>query len=160
MNDSKAIRNILEYFDINKLEQDGKFVYIKHNGSRACPGKEAGTIHLYGYKQIMIDGSRFFAHVLVWLWHCGEFPNNPIRHIDGDRLNNRIENLLCANRKIGQKTFCNNTSGITGVYWHKNNKKWIAQITVNNRIKHLGTFSDMNDAVKARKMAEKGVLCD
>ena len=44
----------------------------------------------------------------------------------------------------------NNTSGTKGVYWNKSKAKWEARLAG----RHLGTFDNYNDAVKARKDAE------
>ena len=48
-------------------------------------------------------------------------------------------------RKIGSS----NTSGYRGVYWHKNKSKWVAQITVNNKIKYLGCFTIPEEGARA-----------
>jgi hypothetical protein len=47
----------------------------------------------------------------------------------------------------------NNTSGFTGVFWDKARNKWKANININGRLKHLGLFTDMDDAIIARKRA-------
>lgn len=46
----------------------------------------------------------------------------------------------------------NNTSGYTGVQAKGN--KWIAVITFKKKVYYLGSFSDINDAIRARKAAE------
>jgi hypothetical protein len=43
----------------------------------------------------------------------------------------------------------NNTSGYNGVYWDKQNKKWRAHITYQNRKYHIGCFDDPVEAGKA-----------
>lgn len=79
-------------------------------------------------------------------------------HHNRNKLDNRKSNLVqCTpadnlrNKSITSK----NHSGIIGV--HKNSKedKWIAQIGVNNRTCHLGTFVSKKDAIIARLKAEK-----
>ena len=40
------------------------------------------------------------------------------------------------------------------MYWLERLKKWIAYITVNKKRMHLGSFSDKEDAIKARLQAE------
>lgn len=49
----------------------------------------------------------------------------------------------------------NNTSGATGVYFDKSKNKWIARITFKGKIYHLGSFSNKQDAINARKNAEE-----
>ena len=48
-----------------------------------------------------------------------------------------------------------NTSGHTGVYWHKKHQKWVAAIG-NGRALYdcLGYFDNYEDAVKAREAAD------
>ena len=46
-------------------------------------------------------------------------------------------------------------SGHVGVAWHKGHQKWIAYITVSGKQKYLGVFNDLEDAIAARKKAEK-----
>ena len=75
-----------------------------------------------------------------------------VDHIDGDGLNNTKANMrLCSNsenlRNRGMPS--NNSSGFKGVYWHKERCKWRAEIRVNGKPKHLGYFSDAEDAHKA-----------
>ena len=43
----------------------------------------------------------------------------------------------------------------TGVYWDKKNSKWIAQIGFKGKTHHLGSFSNIADAIAARKRGEE-----
>lgn len=86
-------------------------------------------------------------------------PNVFVDHINHNGLDNRRSNLrVCTN----QQNICNchipknNKSGCKGVYWSEERHKWCAQITINNKTKLLGRFTDYEDAVEARnKAAEK-----
>ena len=109
------------------------------------------------YWQIRVDGRLYYAHRIVWLITYGEFPSEQVDHIDGDGLNNRLENLRAVSstensRNVRKKS--NNTSGVSGVHWHKRDKKWQAMIEVNYKTIHLGLFSNKDEAVAARKAAE------
>jgi hypothetical protein len=80
-----------------------------------------------------------------------------IDHINGNGLDNRRENLRAAtvqqnalNRRLAQ----NNQSGTTGVYWHKQDQRWIAQIELNDRHVHVGSFTNQAEAIAARKGAK------
>lgn len=48
-----------------------------------------------------------------------------------------------------------NTSGYNGVYRNKRIGKWSAQITFQGKTYYLGSYSDIQDAVKARKRGEE-----
>jgi hypothetical protein len=56
---------------------------------------------------------------------------------------------------MNKKMNSNNTSGVKGVYWCKNANKWRAKIQVDGKEKHLGLFSNLEDAKKARELAEE-----
>jgi hypothetical protein len=81
-----------------------------------------------------------------------------IDHRDGDKRNNRKYNLReCtqSNNAMNVKTSKRNTSGVKGVYWRKQTNNWLAAIYVNGVYIHLGLFKDKQDAIDARKEAEK-----
>ena len=78
-------------------------------------------------------------------------------HEDRNPLNNRKENLRPASKNENSqnhKKFINNTSGFSGVTWHKRRQKWQVRITVNNSRVHIGYFSKKYDAIVARLEAE------
>ena len=53
------------------------------------------------------------------------------------------------------KMIATNTSGCRGVYWHKKQKKWVARLKFKGKLMTFGSFSNFEDAVKARKQAEE-----
>lgn len=59
-----------------------------------------GSITRYGYRRITCrDRRQRFEHVLVWEAHQGPIPEGmELRHINGDKLDNRIENLQLVTR--------------------------------------------------------------
>lgn len=48
-----------------------------------------------------------------------------------------------------------NKSGITGVSFNSKRNKWCAEIQINKRKIKLGSFSEKQDAINARKEAEE-----
>lgn len=75
-----------------------------------------------------------------------------VDHINGNRMDCRRSNLrVCTrlgntkNRGLGK----NNTSGFKGVSWHKINGVWTANIRLNKKRIHLGSFKDKTEAAKA-----------
>jgi len=74
-----------------------------------------------------------------------------VDHIDGNKLNNQKFNLRFATdgeNKRNQKMYRNNTSGLKGVTWHKDKKRWTVQIGLDGRKLWLGQFRDREDAAK------------
>lgn len=79
-------------------------------------------------------------------------------HTNRNKLDNRERNLRTVTNRINQLNrglSKNNTSGYKGVYWRKERKKWRAQIGIDNKYIYLGHFSDLSNAILARKNAEK-----
>ena len=73
-------------------------------------------------------------------------------HVNGDRFDNRIENLRVATRSQNiMNTIIrkDNTSGFKGVTWHKCKKKWVSHIGFKKEFIHLGYFTDKIEAAKA-----------
>ncbi len=58
-------------------------------------------------------------------------------------------------RLKNKKMQTNNTSGHTGVSWHKRRGCWYARISFKGKTYGLGYFDKYEDAVKARVKAEK-----
>lgn len=93
-------------------------------------------------------------HLLLMNCKKGEH----IDHKDGDSLNNKKSNLRIANQSENCKNlskYSNNTSGQSGVSFHKRVKKWQSRIKVNKKDIHLGYFNDIEEAINVRKEAEK-----
>lgn len=59
------------------------------------------------------------------------------------------------NRIKNKKKQSNNTSGVTGVSFHKTKGQWYARISFRGKSYSLGYYDDINDAIKARQDAEK-----
>jgi HNH endonuclease/AP2 domain len=115
-------------------------------------GQIAGRLAHTGYWNISINGQRFQAHRLAWLYVFGQMPVNEIDHVNGDRADNRIINLREATRQQNNWNISkpsHNTSDVKGVTWHKSHNKWQARIGLNGDNIHLGYFQNINDAQAA-----------
>jgi len=142
-------------FKLTKEFLDSFFEY--RDGDLYWKPEKAGTIDGSGYWQTGIKGRYFKNHRLIFLMHHGYLPN-VIDHIDGNKTNNKIENLREATRSqnnCNTKISSKNTSGIKGVSWVEKFKKWRARIYVEKKMYHLGYFEDFEDAVKASKKARQ-----
>lgn len=113
-------------------------------------GKVAGTIHHEGYIQITIEGNRYMAHRLAWLYMYGAFPKDHIDHINGNRSDNTLYNLREAtnaqNLQNQRMPSSNNKSGFLGVSLCKLRNKYQAVIMVSGKYKHLGYYDTPEEA--------------
>lgn len=116
-------------------------------------GKRAGHISSDGkYIKITIGKSDFYAQRIIWTWHYGVIPPGfEMDHIDGNGMNNVIENLRLAT--VGQNmtnrsVFRGKKSGLPkGVTRIRN--VFQARIVKSKKVYHLGYYQNANDAAKA-----------
>ena len=106
-------------------------------------GKLAGSIHKTGYRHITWLGKVNKEHRLIFMLHHGYMPKE-IDHINGNRADNRIENLREVTRSQNQfnKAPQANTSGVRNVSWHKKAKAWIVRLTMKNKTVFCQYFKD------------------
>ena len=74
----------------------GCFFWRVSRGTRARRGQRAGTITRAGLVRIGIGKSYFEGQDVAWFLSHGEWPVAPVVHVNGDRWDNRIENLALA----------------------------------------------------------------
>ena len=81
-----------------------------------------------------------------------------VDHVNHNRLDNRRENLrVCTslenNKNLGVRR--GTETGHTGIALTANKKRWTARICNNGTHHYLGTYDTLEEAIKARKEAEK-----
>ena len=132
--------DVLELFDY----KDGQL--IRKTGRKGDKGSVAGCIHKgTGYIHVKIKKKTFKAHRLVFLLHHGYMPDI-IDHIDGDKTNNRIENLRSATKSENsqnQRVRSTNKSGIKGVSFSKHHNKWVVGLCKNYKSMYFGLYDDL-----------------
>jgi len=116
------------------------------------------SVDTVGYPYVNLSDYKkqktFRVHQLVAIAFLNHTPNKYdgllVDHIDGDKLNNHLSNLqLVTNRKNSSKDRKNKTSKFTGVSWHKQSNKWLAQVRKNNKVEYLGVFEKEEEAAIA-----------
>lgn len=145
----EQVKSLFDYKDGN--------LYWKNNVSAVKAGSKAGSINANRYISIVCNKQRYQAHRLIYLLHYGYIPEC-VDHIDGNRSNNKIENLRPATKSqnsCNQKINIKNTSGYKNVYWHKVYKKWRVCLVVKNKKIHFGTFVDLELADLTAQMARE-----
>lgn len=113
-------------------------------------GKRAGFQHHSGYWYIRMGLKDIGVHRIVYVIFFGALEMGlEVDHRDGDRSNNRYQNLRRANHN-GQahnnKKRSDNTSGYRGVHLEKASGKYSVNIQINGKQKKIGRF---NNAVQA-----------
>lgn len=92
---------------------------------------------------------KVYMHRLITNAATGEL----IDHKNGDRLDNRKENLRIASFRENAancRLHAHNTTGYKGVYrFSRGNKRWRASITFNDKQLSLGYYDNPIDAAKA-----------
>lgn len=128
-----------------------------HASAGARAGNEnTGTKNIY--RHIGVGRHRYYEHRVAFAMYHGRWPNGPIDHIDGDGRNNAIVNLRessSVDNGRNSKLKSNNTSGINGVYWSTESKRWVAKIKVGVGSISLGYFKSKGDAALAREAANR-----
>ena len=110
-----------------------------------------------GYRRVGIKGKIYLEPRVIMMLCFGHIPENAeIDHINHARDDNRLVNLRFVtmsenmrNKSVSSKS----TTGVTGVYFYKRLRKYIARIRVNREFIHLGTFETLEEAAAARAEA-------
>jgi hypothetical protein len=150
---TKESFRFVKNFENYMISDKGRVFSIKRN-KFLKPGIDKGGYYfviLYNYNIV----KKFRIHRLVGL-HFLKNPENKkcIDHINNNKLDNTINNLRFAtsqqnsqNAKISKR----NKFGVKGVYFHKKSNKYHVQIRINNKLKHIGYYKTLEQAMIARK---------
>lgn len=148
----KHLKEVLNYNPTT-----GIFTWI-NCGSKKRNKKIAGTICKDGYRSVRVDNISYQSGRLAFLYMEGYFPEHEVDHKDRNRANDKWNNLRHVSRQCNMRN-CSigslNTSGVKGVWWHKDRKKWTVGIKINLKQKHIGCFVDFDEAVCCRLAAEQ-----
>ena len=97
------------------------------------------------YERVSVDGKIQALHRMIYLWNHGHLPKT-LDHIDGDRANNKIENLREATQQqncLNRKHHSNSKSPYKNVYWHQAMNKWTVVMQVDGSRKQFGYYDDV-----------------
>lgn len=141
------IKGLLWYNPLN-----GKFWWAKSPSRSVRSGTIAGRKTRLGYIEIQLSGKKYKAHRLASFIVKGVMPRGQIDHINKIRDDNRWVNLrecLPSENYRNKGMQRNNTSGHKGVSWHKRLNKWIANISEDGTLVHLGYYDSVDEAATA-----------
>lgn len=143
------------------------FIYDRDTGiikwrKRTCNRQRKNLVAGYtsrdGYAYIRFKGKLYGAHRIAMLLAYGFYGDGfQVDHINHVRDDNRLANIRFVTRSDNQRSQSmnsRNTTGVTGVYYHKDTRKYMASIRVDGVQIHLGLFATVEEAAKVRKAAE------
>jgi len=114
--------------------------------------------HNRGYCRVWLNGTKILYHVIIWILSTGkDIPQGmEIDHINGNKIDNRIENLrLVTNRQNQQNRKKHRAGRLTGTWYDKRNHNWKSQIKINKTHITIGNYKTEQEAHEAYKIACK-----
>lgn len=109
------------------------------------------------YWSATIRGRRHRLHRVAWVIHYGVWPSGQIDHMNGNGLDNRLENLRDSTHtqnQRNQRIHRKNTTGVRGVSPYTRTGQFQASIWFNGKRLYLGRFDTIEAAASARAAAE------
>lgn len=128
------MKNDVEY-------KDGKLFWKTSNNQHPV-GQEVGSEQPDAYSRFTYKGKHWLLHRAIFYYHNGYLPKY-VDHINGDRSDNRIENLRpatasqnCYNQKgKGTKTLPKNVFAKCG--------KYFVALRLKGKLVRFGTYADL-----------------
>jgi len=146
-------------------------LYRKIGRGNQIAGAEAGWIYTHPdgrkYRRIFLQGKYYYVHRIILEMNGYSLrQDQDIDHIDGDGLNNKLDNLRpCTHQQNQQNRRVNKNSktGHKGVYFNKSRQKYCTRIGHNGKQIWLRDstgrmfFDTIEEAIKLRKAAEEAL---
>ena len=131
-----------------------KFYFTWNNMMQRCNNPELKNYKDYGGRGITVCEE--WLDKLTFLNWC-ETTHPNIEGLSLDRIDNdkgySPENCRWATRQtqtLNQRISKRNTSGNVGITYNKKDKRWIANLGLDGKLEHIGSFKSKAEAVKAR----------
>ncbi|WP_427832882.1 HNH endonuclease, partial [Achromobacter xylosoxidans] len=125
-------------------------------------GKRVRAKDSAGYFIVDVNRRTYKAHRVIYALVCGEISSGlEIDHINGNCIDNRIENLRLVPRLLNarnRRLRRDNKSGFNGVCFDSESGKYVAYATVGGRQRKLGRYKTAEQAAKARQDVERHLL--
>ena len=125
-----------------------------HKNHSYLIGKRAGTTTKgtkkkpmkLNYRMTFFERKFCFEHKIIYFLEFGFVPKL-VDHINGDTLDNRIENLRATtNRQNCQNRKIHRNGRLVGASWDTQRKKWFSCIQINGKTKGLGRYATEQQA--------------
>jgi hypothetical protein len=135
----------------------GRIYCIWDNMVKRCSNKNRHDYKHYGGRGIKVC-EEWLEFLSFYEWATG---HGYRKGFTIERTNNEIgyspDNCIWIpflKQSRNKRIYKNNKTGRPGVYWHNKNKKYVAWFSNHRKIISLGSFTNIEDAITARKAAE------
>ena len=152
--DEEKIKWIKENLKLVGRNVEWKIIFRKRREGPA--GMKKG-----GYRDIRVLGVRTSAHRIAWVLHYGVFPKGMLDHIDGDGMNNSMENLRETDARGNACNRKHHRSGrVPGYTIDKSRGKYMARAWKDG-VKHfIGRYDTPEESIEAYNTFLEGKLSD
>lgn len=98
--------------------------------NKVWSGKPAlNTVNDNDYLYGRIFNKNFYAHRVAWAMTYGVWPEQEIDHINGDRKDNRIENLRAVSRRRNMRNLKTRKNRVfSNIYFDKRHASWSVRV--------------------------------
>lgn len=137
-------------FDNWTYTEDGQLIRPCGKPVSCVPDKSTG------YLRCQVDGKKYAQHRIIFFLHKGYWPKE-VDHKDRNKVNNRPDNLIDSTRSEQNHNRCtpkSSTTGIKGVNYREDHRKWYAKLTV-NKVRYQRGFDTKQEAIAYRLKLEK-----
>lgn len=105
----------------------------------------------YGFLTVLEDTGKRYHYSIIYRCRCD--CGNEIE-VNSNKLHTgHVKSCGCKNEENK-----NNSSGVRGVHYDKDRKRWVAQLMFQRKTHLTGRFKTMREAIAARRQAEKRIL--
>lgn len=137
---------------------DGNLLWRNPTSNRVKIGEVAGCLTTNNYYLLSYDNNKRMLHRVIWDYfnECG-CKGFLVDHIDGNSMNNRIENLRLADysQNAGNSVAHeDNQTGYKNIEPYKNGR-FRVRLSRHGQRYDLGIFDDINEAIQARNQKSK-----
>lgn len=151
--------DVEELKKVFRLNDKGKLERLYYGKWKEIP---VVSNHDHGYCRVRFNSMRVFYHTIVWILTTGEdIPEDMvIDHINGNKLDNRIENLRLVNQRVNtQNKKAHRQGKLVGCYFDKCRDRYKAQVQIGKKAIYLGRYATEEEAhniyVNACKLIEE-----
>jgi hypothetical protein len=124
--------------------ETGVFTWKKNRPNGVKVGDKAG-VNRSGYLVFSLKNKQRIAHRMAFLYMEGRLPKNYIDHINGDKADNRWQNLREATNSENQRNRLGTGSntGVKNVTFVPKRNKFQVSLKVEGKEKFIGYFDDI-----------------